>query len=604
MEQFLIDNAAHYLKLVSAFKPRPASKTATTTTIPNPDMVVSARIRPLLPDEVAAGFPQCIFPRDNAPTTTVDIHELRKAIRGLPTLTTSTYTIDHLFPATASTPTLYTTLISPLVPWSHSGGVSTLFAYGQTGSGKTHTISGLSRLVAASILRPDRRVHVTIIELAGQSAFDLLNARKPVSVLEDSFGTAQLAGALEHPVSHEADLLAYIDAATALRRTAATDKNDASSRSHSICRLRVENPALPGAEDGVFYLVDLAGSEAARDRAGHDAGRMKEAREINTSLSVLKDCIRGRAMADLEGLGVGVGGGKGYVPFRQSALTKTLKHVFDPAGGRRCKTVVVACVNPCLADAGPGRNTMRFAELLRVVLPKGEESEAVEGVPATWDNKMLRAWVEKNSGTPPLDAALLAPTESGRQLLRLPVPEFLARALLTPGVEPEQAQAVQSKLWGLHVDSQKTLATRTQTTKTKVAGASPEIARLAKLSASADPDRPELPFKERIRPGMVVRTEPKEGHRGGGGGAKSYAMVLSDVVGLGGGVKDMKGREVVAAEGEGKGKRFLCAVVGKAPPPGAYNMHLWMQGVVTVDEMMEEVLLEYDEATRYYYMVV
>jgi len=84
------------------------------------------------------------------------------------------------------------------------------------------------------------------------------------------------------------------------------------------------------------------------------------------------------------------------VPFRQSALTKTLKHVFDPAGGRRCKTVVVACVNPCLADAAPGRNTMRFAELLRVVLPRREEPEVDERVPATWDNKTLRAWVERN----------------------------------------------------------------------------------------------------------------------------------------------------------------------------------------------------------------
>lgn len=163
---------------------------------------------------------------------------------------------------------------------------------------------------------------------------------------------------------------------------------------------------------------------------------------------------------------------------------------------------------------------------------------------------------------------------------------------------------MQSKFWGLHVDSQKGLATRTKTTGTKPTGANPEIARMAKLSASADPDRPEVPFKERIRPGMVVRFEPKREYHANSGEAKSYAMVMSDLVGLGAGVRDMKGREVVAAEGEDKGKRFLCAVVGKAPPPGAYNVHLWMQAEVAVEEMMEEVLLEYDEATRYYYMVV
>lgn len=220
---------------------------------------------------------------------------------------------------------------------------------------------------------------------------DLLNTRRPVAILEDSFGITQLTGALEQEVTSAEGMLALIDTATAFRRTEATHKNDSSSRSHAICRIRIQNPGMPAAEDGVLYLIDLAGSEAARDTAAHDAQRMKETREINASLSVLKDCIRGKAEAD-----AGAKGRKPHVPFRQSALTKVLKHVFDPAGMRTCKTVVVGCVNPCLADVGPSKNTLRYAETLRVLVPKSKGGKYDPKAPMTWSNEQAREWIEKN----------------------------------------------------------------------------------------------------------------------------------------------------------------------------------------------------------------
>ena len=237
---------------------------------------------------------------------------------------------------------------------------------------------------------------------------DLLNNRKQISILEDSFGVTQLTGAVEHHITDKSTFLSLIDAAASLRQTRPTQKNDTSSRSHSICRIRVENLSVStdSDEDGLLYLVDLAGSEAARDKTGHDATRMKEAREINTSLSVLKDCIRGRAMVDVEfftatGKTAAVSKKKkpAYVPYRQSSLTKTLKHVFDPAGSRSCKTVVVACVNPCLADVGASKNTLRYAEMLRVLVPKSTKGvQYAADVPMTWNNEQLRGWIDKNVG--------------------------------------------------------------------------------------------------------------------------------------------------------------------------------------------------------------
>ena len=220
-------------------------------------------------------------------------------------------------------------------------------------------------------------LYITICDLAGNSAFDLLDSRSPIQVLQDSSGTTQLAGAQEYQIYSKEDVLDLLAQANTYRATASTSKNDTSSRSHSICRIRIKDNSRPRKEpDGLLYLIDLAGSEAARDVASHGADRMRETKEINISLSVLKDCIRGKAEVDA--------GKKGRrIPIRQSALTRVLKHVFDPESGRESRTVVVACVNPSLADVASSKNTLRYAEMLRVPVPasvskKARRSEQVE----------------------------------------------------------------------------------------------------------------------------------------------------------------------------------------------------------------------------------
>jgi kinesin family protein 2/24 len=209
-------------------------------------------------------------------------------------------------------------------------------------------------------LEGQRQVYFTIVELAGNSAYDLLNSRKPISILEDSSGVTQLAGAEEHPVQGRSEVMQLIERAASFRQTAPTLRNGASSRSHGLCRIRIKNPATD--TEGLLYLIDLAGSEAARDVAVHGADRMRETRDINMSLSVLKDCIRGKVMSDALGRAAGPKSKqkKPHIQFRQSGLTKVLKHVFDPVGNRACKTVVIACINPSLGDVGPSKNTLRY----------------------------------------------------------------------------------------------------------------------------------------------------------------------------------------------------------------------------------------------------
>ncbi|KAK3293099.1 P-loop containing nucleoside triphosphate hydrolase protein [Chaetomium fimeti] len=602
MEQYILDNVDRYQKLVAEFKPSTSSSKGSDTTETSPDIVVSARVRPMLEDELAQGFPVGVHIRDD--TNTADLHELQQPVRGPARIRSFDYSVDRLYGPDASTRELYDDLVQPLVPWAWGGGIGTLFAYGQTASGKTMTVSGLERHVAEHMmdgsLDGDRKISMSIIELAGQTAYDLLNDRKQISILEDSFGVTQMAGALEHHVTDKKTLLEYIDAAAALRSTTPTLRNNSSSRSHAICRFRFENPQLPSAKDGLLYLIDLAGSEAARDKVAHDTSRMKEAREINSSLSVLKDCIRGRAVADADSFSGKTNKKPAYVPFRQSTLTKTLKHVFDPASTRSCKTIVVACVNPCLADLGASKNTMRYAEMLRVPMPKAKVMEYNPGIPATWNNEQLRDWIQRNSGEPSVNPAVLAPSENGPQLLRLPTAEFITRCLKTEGATVEQAQAFHTKLWKLHIDSQRNAAKLTVAKTTDTAEASRQ--ELLDSSADPEPDASKIPFQERIRPGMVVSWTPPAEYASFAVNKKCYAMVMCPVQAAGERARDAHGELVNAVEGKGEG--YLCALVMPALLPGSFVVGLWRQVVVRVEEMQAEVLMEWDEATRYYYMTV
>ncbi|KAJ5919194.1 hypothetical protein N7466_010137 [Penicillium verhagenii] len=457
MEQYLMANVPRYQTLIERFKKPPYKATNGNDTESSSEMVMTTRIRPLLEDEVSSGQVVAIYPRDDR-SGVVDLHELKRVVRGLPTLNSSNFRVGKVFGPDQPTEAIYEDTVQRLLPHAWDGNIGTLFAYGQTGSGKTFTVSGLERLIAKSLfdgkLAGERKIHVSIFEIAGNSAFDLLRSHAPFMILEDSFGDTQLVGIQEILVQNTTELLALIDQATSFRQTASTEKNDGSSRSHAICRMRIENPAPEAIEDGILYLIDLAGSEAARDIANHTADRMKETKEINTSLSILKDCIRG--MGDLEQAGpTGKSTKKSYIPFRQSMLTKVLKHLFDPEGNRKCRTTVLACVSPSFLDTGATKNALRYAEMLRVAPPTHKASAYDPANPNTWSNKDLRTYIRIKSGNPSITPSDLAPHESGAQLLRLSTEEFVDRCLKTHGVTKEQADIFYGNLWKLHIDSRR-----------------------------------------------------------------------------------------------------------------------------------------------------
>lgn len=182
-----------------------------------------------------------------------------------------------------------------------------------------------------------------------------------------------------------------------------------------------------------------------------------------------------------------------------------------------------------------------------------------------------------------MSSDILAPHETGRQLIRLPVPEFLKRCLKTPQVTQEQAVAFQAKFWRLHIDSQ-----RSGNIKPKAASSANDAEHPEKIGLSSKETRREfagLDFKQRIRPGMAVSWNPSDDN------IEGYYR--------------LPGRNIVlvlslekSREGEGS---YRCAAVVPAIMPGAFEVYLWQQVVVPVETMEAEVLLEYDVGTRYYY---
>lgn len=87
MDQFLLDNTQAYEKLVGAFKPaaKPQDKKDGGR---NTDIIIASRLRPMLEDEIAAGLVPGVLPRKDDDLN-VDLHELRKTVRGTPALNVS-----------------------------------------------------------------------------------------------------------------------------------------------------------------------------------------------------------------------------------------------------------------------------------------------------------------------------------------------------------------------------------------------------------------------------------------------------------------------------------------------------------------------------------
>merc|ERR1712032_1635891 len=127
--------------------------------------------------------------------------------------------------------------------------------------------------------------------------------------------------------------------------------NDESSRSHSIVTVKTQC-TLRGSDTyvGKIHLIDLAGSENV-GRSGVSGQGMKEAQNINKSLSALGDVIQSLVAKNP------------HTPYRNSKLTMMLK---DSLGGDS-KTLMIVCASPAQYNVTETLSSLNFASRARNV---------------------------------------------------------------------------------------------------------------------------------------------------------------------------------------------------------------------------------------------
>jgi kinesin family protein 2/24 len=157
-------------------------------------------------------------------------------------------------------------------------------------------------------------------------------------------------------------------------------------------------------------------------------------------------------------------------------------------------------------------------------------------------------------------------------LCKLQQKEFLSRCLQTPGVDRQQAVTFYQKFWRLQIDCRQRASKASTNKDVEVA---PEPVKV----------RDKTPFQGRIKPGMFIRLKPGVARYEG----INLVMIMSPAT-----------REDF--ENEGEERRFICALVGPSIMTEAYELHVERQDTLYVKDMAAEVLMEYDLATRYYYM--
>lgn len=300
----------------------------------------------------------------------------------LPSMATSaslngkrTFTYDHVFEPCATQADVYQRLVEPIVEEVLHGYNCTVFAYGQTGTGKTHTMEGRRHddvltqedrrlaenagIIPRAIkqifehlrsLTDEHSVRVSHLELYNEQLTDLLSPEDhDLRVYEDQHKGTFVQGLEDTVVRTEQEIFAILDKSAMKRKTAETNMNKYSSRSHSIFSITIHiKESTPDGADllkvGKLNLVDLAGSENI-GRSGAVKGRAREAGNINQSLLTLGRVIT--ALVDRHP----------HIPYRDSKLTRLLQ---ESLGGRN-KTCVIATVTPASGSFEETASTLDYA---------------------------------------------------------------------------------------------------------------------------------------------------------------------------------------------------------------------------------------------------
>jgi hypothetical protein len=278
----------------------------------------------------------------------------------------------------------------------------------------------------------DVALRVTFIEVLKEEVRDLLaEASAPPLQLRDlPGGGAMAADARSRECGSPSDVASALARGGAMRATAATGMNAASSRSHAILTLHLSLRRGGVATAAKMHLVDLAGSERVK-RTKAEGARLAEGIHINKGLLALGNVIA--ALGDDTRRRAG-----GHVPYRDSKLTRLLA---DALGGNS-RTCMVACCSPADSSLEETLNTLKYANRARNI--RNRVAANVEAPPASAEEvAALRAAL--SAAKAQLAAYGRAGIKPGAAMLTQLVPSG-GRALAEATARAERAEATAASL--------------------------------------------------------------------------------------------------------------------------------------------------------------
>jgi len=266
---------------------------------------------------------------------------------------------DNVFTTHDDNSRVYDHIAKRLVRRVMEGYHGTVFAYGMTGTGKTFSMQGTASSPGViplaitdifSYIRetPSREflLRVSYLEIYNERIHDLLSMstgtgppnqpQEEIKLREDSKRGVYASPLKEEIVQSPTQLLRVIARGDQARRTASTQFNARSSRSHAVVQIVVESrermpgnaagdskrQALPpgGVRVSTLSLIDLAGSE----KAAESKERRQEGSHINKSLLTLGTVIAKLSeQKDKDGKPSDKDGK--HLPYRDSKLTRLLQ---------------------------------------------------------------------------------------------------------------------------------------------------------------------------------------------------------------------------------------------------------------------------------------
>ncbi|XP_036444905.1 kinesin family member 4 [Colossoma macropomum] len=329
---------------------------------------VALRCRPLVPKEISEGCQCCLTFVPGEPQVVVGNDKA--------------FTYDYVFDPTTEQEEVFNTAVSPLLSGLFKGYNATVLAYGQTGSGKTFSMGGtytsaqenepvvgviprvIKRIFQEKTKRTDSEfiINVSYLEIYNEEILDLLctSKEKPViSIREDPKDGIKIVGLTEKEVFTAQEMVGCLELGNSARTVGSTAMNAASSRSHAIFTVNLEQRRGGDKSDVVvskLHLVDLAGSERQK-KTKAEGDRLKEGISINRGLLSLGNVIS--ALGDESKKGT-------FVPYRDSKLTRLLQ---DSLGGNS-HTLMIACISPADSNIEETINTLRYADRARKIKNK------------------------------------------------------------------------------------------------------------------------------------------------------------------------------------------------------------------------------------------